>query len=293
MTTNPNPVRVLLVDDEDIFRQSTAKLLARRGFIVEEAASGEAALEHLRESRPDVVILDLRMPGMDGIATLQQIRAMAADLPVIVLSGHGQYDDAVASIKLAVVDFLQKPVDIELLVARLHHAHEHGHREVLRERTIAELMVPPDGYRRLYVDQPVADAVDALKDTFFAPREHSDATQERLRSVLVFDRSERFVGILRFPDLLKLVLPPFFTNLPYTSYYTGMFLAQCKLIGNRQIAELLEEPVSIAEDAPLIEAVHLMVIHHLINLPVMRAGHLVGIIREKDIILEIAARIGT
>ncbi len=293
MTVNPKPIRVLLVDDEDIFRQGTAKLLARRGFLVEEATSGEAALEHLRESRPDVVILDLRMPGMDGIATLQQIRAMAADLPVIVLSGHGQYDDAVASIKLAVVDFLQKPVDIELLVARLHHAHEHGHREVLRERTIAELMVPPDWYRRLYVDQPVADAVDALKDTFFAPREHPDATQERLRSVLIFDRSDRFVGILRFPDLLKLVLPPFFTNLPYTSYYTGMFLAQCKLIGNRQIAELLEEPVSIAEDAPLIEAVHLMVIHHLINLPVMRAGHLVGIIREKDIILEIAARIGT
>jgi len=293
MTVNPKPIRVLLVDDEDIFRQGTAKLLARRGFLVEEATSGEAALQHLRESRPDVVILDLRMPGMDGIATLQQIRAMAADLPVIILSGHGQYDDAVASIKLEVVDFLQKPVDIELLVARILHAHEHGHREVLRERTIAELMVPPDWYRRLYVDQPVADAVDALKDTFFAPREHSDATQERLRSVLVFDRSDRFVGILRFPDLLKLVLPPFFTNLPYTSYYTGMFLAQCKLIGNRKIADLLEEPVSVAVDAPLIEAVHLMVIHHLINLPVMGAGHLVGIIREKDIILEIAARIGT
>ncbi len=290
MTTNP--IRVLLVDDEDIFRQGTAKLLARRGFLVEEAASGQAALEHLRGVIPDVVILDLRMPGMDGIAVLQQIRAIAPDLPVIILSGHGQYDDAVASIKLAVVDFLQKPVDIELLVARIHHAHQHGHREVLRERTIAELMVPPDGYRRLYMDQPVADAVDALKETFFAPREHSDATQERLRSVLVFDRDDRFVGILRFPDLLKLVLPPFFTNLPYTSYYTGMFLAQCKLIGNRKIADLLGEPVSIAEDAPLIEAVHLMVIHHLINLPVMRAGHLVGIIREKDIILEIAARIG-
>lgn len=293
MTTSPHSVRVLLVDDEEVFRQGTAKLLARRGFLVEEASSGVVALERVRGSVPDVVILDLRMPGMDGIATLQQIRAIAPDLPVIILSGHGQYDDAVASIKLAVVDFLQKPVDIELLVARIHHAHEHGHRVVLRERTIAELMVPPDGYRRLYVDQPVADAVEALKTTFFAPRELSGATQERLRSVLVFDRNDRFVGILRFPDLLKLVLPPFFTNLPYTSYYTGMFLAQCKLMGNRKIADLLEEPVSVAEDAPLIEAVHLMVIHHLINLPVMRAGHLVGIIREKDVILEIAARTGT
>lgn len=292
MTNNPHSVRVLLVDDEEVFRQGTAKLLARRGFLVEEAASGQAALEHVRSSVPNVVILDLRMPGMDGIATLQQIRAIAPDLPVIILSGHGQYDDAVASIKLAVVDFLQKPVDIELLVARIHHAHEHGHRVVLRERSIAELMAPPDGYRRLYADQPVADAVDALKTTFFAPREFSDATQERLRSVLVFDRSDRFVGILRFPDLLKLVLPPFFTNLPNTSYYTGMFLAQCKLMGNRKIADLLEEPVSVAEDAPLIEAVHLMVIHHLINLPVMRAGQLVGIIREKDVILEIAARMG-
>ncbi len=293
MTTNPPSVRVLLVDDEDVFRQSTAKLLARRGFLVEEAASGQQALASLQRSIPDAVVLDLRMPGMDGIATLQQIRAIAPDLPVIILSGHGQYDDAVASIKLAVVDFLQKPVDIELLAARIHYAHEHGQRVVLRERTIAELMVPPDSYRRLYVDQPVADAVEALKETFFAPREHSDATQERLRSVLIFDRSDRFVGILRFPDLLKLVLPPFFTNLPYTSYYTGMFLAQCKLMGNRKIADLLEEPVSVAEDAPLIEAVHLMVIHHLINLPVMRAGHLVGIIREKDIILEIASRMGS
>lgn len=292
MTSTPLPVRVLLVDDEEVFRQSTAKLLTRRGFLIEEAASGEAALEALRRSIPDVVLLDLRMPGLDGIDALQRIRALAPDLPVIILSGHGQYEDAVASIKLAVIDFLQKPVDIEVLTARIHHAAEHGQREVLRERTIAELMVSPDNYRRLYVDQPVADAVEALKATFFAPAEQSEATQERLRSVLVFDRNERFVGILRFPDLLKLVLPPFFTNHPYTSSYTGMFLAQCKLIGNRKIADLLEEPVSVNEDSPLIEAVHLMVIHHLINLPVMRAGHLVGIIREKDIILEIASRMG-
>lgn len=292
MTTSSQPIRVLLVDDEEVFRQSTGKVLARRGFQVEEAASGEAALDLVHRSIPDVMVLDLRMPGLSGVDALRQIRAVAPELPVIILTGHGQYEDAVASIRLAVVDFLQKPVDIELLVARIHHAYQHGHREVLRERTIAELMVPVEVYHRLYVDQPVADAVEALKETFFAPREPSDATQERLRSVLIFDRQERFVGILRFPDLLKLVLPSFFTNLPYTSYYTGMFLVQCKLMGNRKIADLLEEPVSINEDAPLIEAVHLMVMHHLINLPVMRGGQLVGIIREKDIILEIATRMG-
>ena len=292
METTSHPIRVLLVDDEEAFRQSTAKLLRRRGFLVDEAGSGADALALVRQALPDVVVLDLRMPGMDGIATLQEIRSLAATLPVLILSGHGQYDDAVASIKLEVVDFLQKPMEIDVLVARIHQAHVHGHSGALRERTVAELMVPPDCYRRLHLDQPVADAVEALKSTFFAPADASDQARERLRSVLVFDRDERFVGILRFPDLLKLVLPPFFTNLPYTSYFTGMFLAQCKLIGIRRIADLLDEPVSVLEDAPLIEAVHLMVIHHLVNLPVLRDGRLVGIIREKDIILEIASKMG-
>lgn len=292
MDTASQPVRVLLVDDEEAFRQSTAKILRRRGFVVEEAASGSDALAMVRASSPDVLILDLRMPGMDGIATLQEIRAIDADLPAIILSGHGQYDDAVASIKLEVVDFLHKPVDVDLLAARIHHAHSHGRREVLREATIAELMVPPDGYRRLYVDQPVTEALDALRAALFPPAGVAETVQERLRSVLVFDRQERFVGILRFPDLLKLVLPSFFTSLPYTSYFTGMFLAQCKLVGKRRIADLLEDPVSVREDAPLIEAVHLMVIHHVVNLPVMRGNDLVGIIREKDIIVEIAGKIG-
>ncbi len=114
------PINILIVDDEKQFRNSTARVLERRGFTVDTAESGETALGSITQHKPDIVLLDLKMEGMDGISTLEQIRKSCGDLPVIILTGHGAYNDALASIHLEVTDFLQKPVDVEKLSAKIH-----------------------------------------------------------------------------------------------------------------------------------------------------------------------------
>ncbi len=280
-------LNVLLVDDEDDFRRATIQVLERRGFKVMEAANGSAALTAVRRERPDIVLLDLKMPGMSGIETLQEIRRLHEDLPVIILTGHGDFDSALAGIKLEIVDFLQKPIDADQLGNHIRNLLEREAQVPLRERTIAELMVPISIYPRLYGDDPVSVALETLRKSFFQPAmEGSHGGQ--LRSALVYDRKGKFLGLIRFADLLKLVLPSFLKDSPYTTFFTGMFLAQCKLIGKRSLRDLMEELIFVEANAPLMEAVQLMVNHHLVNLPVMKGGELVGILRERDVILEIA-----
>ena len=292
MEKKSTSTKLLLVDDEEDFRRATNKALSKRGFHIVEAATGEEALEIISKERPEVVLLDLKMPGLSGIETLQKIRKIEKSLPVVILTGHGSFHDALAGINLEIVDFLQKPVDIELLEARIRKFLIQKQDQPLRERSIVELMVSPSIYPQLYMDQPVTDAIEKLQRAFF--REGSEEIQPpQIRSALVYDRNDNFIGLIRFPDLLKLVLPPFLEESPYSSYFTGMFLAQCKMIGKRNILELMGENVSVDINAPLMEAVHMMVKHNIVTLPVMKAGELVGVIREKDIILEIAKNLGT
>ena len=148
-------------------------------------------------------------------------------------------------------------------------------------------MVPPSRYPKLYVDQPVADAIAILREAFYQPVVEG-VQPGQVRSALVYNDDEEFLGLIRFSDILKLVLPDFLEGSPYTTFFTGMFLVQCKVSGNRNIRELLGKFVYVNMYDPIMRAVHLMVRHHLINLAVMDGGELVGILRERDLVLEIA-----
>ena len=280
-------LKLLLVDDEEDFRRATATALSRRGFEVTDAADGDEALAAIKHDRPDVVVLDLKMPGKSGIETLQEIRQLDASLPVIILTGHGNLEVAMAGIKLDIVDFLQKPIDMEQLARRIRALLDQDVERSLRERTISELMVPPSRYPKLYEDQPVSDAIVTLREAFYQPVVEG-VQPGQVRSALVYDRDENFLGLVRFVDMLKLVLPQFLEDSPYTTFFTGMFLAQCKLIGKRNLRELMDEVICVEVHDPIMKAIHLMVHYHLINLPVMKEGKLVGILRERDVILEIA-----
>lgn len=290
MTDAHETLRVLLVDDEEDFRRSASRALSRRGVVVREAADGVAALIAVRSERPDLVILDLRMPGMDGIETLRRLRGIDDSLPVIVLTGHGSLHDALAGIALEITDFLQKPIDLDALAERVRELVARGARpRPLRERTIRELMRNPDAYPRLLLDQPVREVVETLCDAFLNTVERQGPG---VRSARVFDAKGAFVGLVRFSDLLKLVLPGYLRESPYSSYFTGMFLAQCKVIGQRRLEDLLGPDIRVEVDAPLMEGVHLMVVHRLITLPVMDGDRLVGVLTERDVILEIAGAMG-
>jgi two-component system nitrogen regulation response regulator NtrX len=116
--------RVLIVDDEESIRRSLAGLLSDEGFEVGLAADGEAALGLLREegAEIDVVLLDIAMPGRDGLAVLEQLRSAGSDVPVVMMSGHGTIETAVRATRLGAFDFIEKPLSAEKLLLTLQHA---------------------------------------------------------------------------------------------------------------------------------------------------------------------------
>ena len=285
-------IRLLLVDDEHEFREAARTALERRGFHVTEADNGRVALQSIRVESPGVVVLDLKMPGLDGISTLKEIRKIAPGLPVIILTGHGQYDDAIAGLQLGIVDFVQKPLEMAELGRKIRHLLKMGDGEPLRERTIAELMVLPERYPMLTISPPLAEAAAVLSRGFLGETaEHGK--EPSLRSARVYGAADKFLGMVRFCDLLKLVLPRYLADSPYPSCYTGMFLAQCKVIGKQTLRDIMGPPITVEIREPLMTAVYLMVKHHLVNLPVTDRGELVGFIREKDIVLEVAEKMGS
>lgn len=115
---------VLLVDDEEDFRLTLAKRLAKRNLQVLAAANGEEALAAIRASAVDVVALDVRMPGMDGIDVLQAIKAHDPLIEVVMLTGHASVEAAVEGMDHGAFDYLMKPVGIDELLYKLQDAYE-------------------------------------------------------------------------------------------------------------------------------------------------------------------------
>jgi DNA-binding NtrC family response regulator len=116
--------RILLVDDEVVFTTNMSKLLTNRGYKVTAVNSGDSAIRALEEKDFDVVVLDLKMPGMDGITTLKEIKKLDLFTETLILTGHGSIDSAMEAIKLGAYDYLTKPCEIDELVAKLEGAWE-------------------------------------------------------------------------------------------------------------------------------------------------------------------------
>jgi len=113
---------VLLVDDEADFVEVLAERLEARGLAVDTAENGEVALEKAQARPFDAILLDMAMPGMDGIQTLKGLLQINPDLQVILLTGRATLGQAVQAMKLGALDLLEKPVEIETLVARIEEA---------------------------------------------------------------------------------------------------------------------------------------------------------------------------
>lgn len=117
-------IRILVIDDDVSTRDYLRALITRNGWKVFTAESGEQALEELEKVRPTLVTLDLVLPGIDGIETLRLIKEKDGDVPVIMLSGHGQAKTIVQAMKLGAMDFLRKPFEGEELKIAINKALE-------------------------------------------------------------------------------------------------------------------------------------------------------------------------
>jgi DNA-binding NtrC family response regulator len=123
---------MMLVDDEERFLSTTQKLLAKKGYDVVTASSGAEALEKLRLHNIHVVVLDVKMPGMDGIETLQAIKKTFPLVEVIMLTGHATVESAVEGLKSGATDYLMKPTDVKDLIQKAEEAFRK--RQVLEEK---------------------------------------------------------------------------------------------------------------------------------------------------------------
>ena len=117
-------IKMMLVDDEERFLKTTQKLLSKKGYDVLTANGGAEALEKLAGHNIHVVVLDVKMPGMDGIATLKEIKRHHPLVEVIMLTGHATVESAVDGLKSGATDYLMKPTDIEDLIKKTEEAYE-------------------------------------------------------------------------------------------------------------------------------------------------------------------------
>ncbi len=116
--------KVLLVDDEKEFVSTLAERLRLRGILAEEAVSGEEALRLIADAAPQVVVLDVMMPGMSGLEVLQRVKSTYPEIEVILLTGIGSTKEGAEGMRLGAFDFLMKPLQIEELIKKISAAIE-------------------------------------------------------------------------------------------------------------------------------------------------------------------------
>ncbi len=114
--------KVLIVDDEERVVQSIAGVLEDEGFQVARAKSGEEAIKVFQHEEPDITLLDIWMPGMDGIEVLKRLKWISPDCQVIMISGHATISTAMTAVKLGAFDFIEKPLSLDVLLMTIHRA---------------------------------------------------------------------------------------------------------------------------------------------------------------------------
>ena len=132
--------RILIIDDEEPIRFSLRGILEDEGYEVLEAATAEEGLEVADAERPDLVFLDIWLPGMDGLTAQARLKGNHPDLPVVMISGHGTIETAVSAIQQGAYDFIEKPLSLEKVVIVAARALEAG--SLRRENQVLRTVLP-------------------------------------------------------------------------------------------------------------------------------------------------------
>jgi CheY-like chemotaxis protein len=295
--------RVLMVDDETRFRETTSRLLTKKGFETTIAASGEEALRILKQSPQDVVILDVKMEGMDGHTALSEIKKIAPDTQVIMLTGHGSPDSAKSSRQRDAFDYLTKPCDIDLLTMKINEAVAAKRRGVSRgaEKKARDIMLSIADYTTVSVDTTVREAVRKLMASFQPAVSSSRIMDAGHRSLLIFNQQDKLVGILSTMDLIKGVRPAYLSpqrpdmsaSIQFSSLFwggwDGLFSIQMEVLAEKTVGELMSDPPpTITGDTNLIQVADLMYKTRKRRLIVTEGEKVIGIVRERDLFFEMA-----
>ncbi len=160
--------KLLVVDDDDSVRTALAKALSLQGYVVEEAASGAEALALLRAIPFTLMVLDMKMPGMDGVTVMKKSREIQLHLLILVLTAHPSVDNAIAAVKSRAVDYLQKPVTTRQLCDTVNNLLQTHIKRVNKEKLVDAIAGAVDSWRvenqplSVPLTAPIGDETDIV-----------------------------------------------------------------------------------------------------------------------------------
>jgi len=234
-------IQVLLVDDEERFLATATALFRKRNFDVTTAAGGVEAIKEIKRGEFDVVVLDIKMPDMDGNEALHEIRKLKPDVEVIMLTGRGSADSMLPALREGAFAYLTKPCDLDLLALKIREAFFKKKGFPKAERRVREITVPISSFGTVGQDWSVAEAIEVIvghKTIITATVEEepievvignrtiiTTTVDEGVhRSALVRDKSNRIIGIISFNAKQRDTL---FFQSPFNQYrFIGVGVAE-------------------------------------------------------------------
>ncbi len=149
---------ILIIDDEKAIRKTLSEILSFEGYKIDEAADGEEGLKRFSEKNFDLVLCDIKMPKLDGIEFLEKAREINADIPIIMISGHGNIDTAVEAVKKGAFDYVSKPPDLNRLLITLRNATE-------KQSLVTETKVLKRKVGKVQEMVGTSNSIEKIKDT--------------------------------------------------------------------------------------------------------------------------------
>ncbi|MBU2647320.1 response regulator [bacterium] len=293
------PISVLMVDDEVQFRETTSRILQKKGYQTTMAASGEEAVAIIEKTHHDVVILDIKMAGMDGLEALKKIKTLRPETRVIMLTGHGTIQSARESLTSGAADYLNKPCDISLLSQKINAltsgemAEKPGY-----ERLAKDIMILADNYTSVSADASIKEALEAVMKSIDGYIASSRLIYTVHRSVLVFDAQHNLVGVLSVRTLIESLRPGYLTearpsmddSMQYSSFFwSGLFTTQARKLAHKKVREVMNTSfVRVDSEANLMAVVDLMTEHKARRVIVMDKERVLGVVREQELFFELA-----
>jgi CheY-like chemotaxis protein len=273
-------IRVLLVDDEERFVLNLAKLLRGRGFEVKTAFDGAAGVAAVANNEEfDVVLLDVKMPGMDGMETLRRIKEASPDTEVLMLTGHANVETGIEAMREGALDYLMKPCDIEDLAAKITEAHEiEGIRRhpVLWPRHVVKEITWPS-FIRLDVEDPIEKALGVfLQEPGMSARDE----------LYILDAEDRFQGVVARRDLLTAAQ----RHQPERSIAWDDLIRHPEWLPATPLGGIMRSghPVAADPEADLAEIARRMLDTNVRCMPMVQEGKVTGIVRLNDVLQHLA-----
>ena len=288
---------IVIADDEARFRETIAKILEHKGFVVTLVGSGDQVLELLQTINPDVILLDVRMPGLNGDEALPRILAMKPQSRVILLTGHGEAASARKAFEIGAFDYLCKPCDVNILVARIHDAVDASPNGQGREKKVTEVMIPIEDYACVQASSTVRQGIAAIKTASENFISSGLIMQSGHRAVLVFE-GEELAGVLTMRNLIQAIRPEYLVTpegvLPHgmrysSMFWSGLFNMRVSALESKCVREIMNpRPPVVGCDANLMQVAQLLCEENRRRVAVEREGRIVGVVREQELFHEIS-----